>query len=107
MKVAIIGYGVVGGGVYDILKENRGGIEKRCGQSVDVKYVLDIRDFPDHPEKEIFVKDFSVVLNDPEVGVVVETMGGVRFAYEYTKAALASGKTVVTSNKELVAKHGH
>lgn len=107
MKVAIIGYGVVGSGVYDILKENHGGIEKRCGRGIDVKYVLDIRDFPDHPEREIFVKDFAVVLADPEVGVVVETMGGVRFAYDYTKSALEAGKTVVTSNKELVAKHGH
>ncbi len=107
MKVAIIGYGVVGSGVYDILKENRGGIERRCGQSVDVKYVLDIRDFPDHPEREIFVKDFDVVLSDPEVGIVVETMGGVRFAYDYTKRALEAGKTVITSNKELVARYGH
>ncbi len=107
MKVAIIGYGVVGSGVYDILKENRGGIEKRCGESVAVKYVLDIRDFPDHPEREIFVKDFDKILSDPEVGVVVETMGGVRFAYDYTKSALSAGKTVVTSNKELVALHGH
>ncbi len=107
MKVAIIGYGVVGSGVYDILKENRGGIERRCGQSVDVKYVLDIRDFPDHPEPDIFVKDFGVILSDPEVGIVVETMGGVRFAYDYTKSALEAGKTVVTSNKELVARHGH
>lgn len=107
MKVAIIGYGVVGSGVYDILKENRVGIEKRCGQSIDVKYVLDIRDFPDHPEREIFVKDFGVVLADPEVRIVVETMGGVRYACEYTKKALEAGKTVITSNKELVATHGH
>ncbi|MGN1098258.1 MAG: homoserine dehydrogenase [Clostridia bacterium] len=107
MKIAIIGYGVVGGGVYDILKQNGSGIEKRCGQSLSVKYVLDIRDFPDHPEKEIFVKDFNIILDDPEVEVVVETMGGVRFAYDYTKDALSRGKSVVTSNKELVALHGH
>lgn len=107
MKTAIIGYGVVGGGVYRVLTENGRGIEKRCGQSISVKYVLDIRDFPDHPQKELFVKDFNVILNDPEVEVVVETMGGVRFAYDYTKSALQRGKSVVTSNKELVALHGH
>ena len=107
MKVAIIGYGVVGSGVYEILKQNREGIEKRAGQSIDVKYVLDIRDFPDHPESGIFVKDFNIVLDDPEVELVVETMGGVRFAYDYTKNALLKGKSVVTSNKELVAQHGH
>ena len=107
MKVAIIGYGVVGSGVYEILKQNHSGIEKRAGQSIDVKYVLDIRDFPDHPEKDIFVKDFNIILDDPEVELVVETMGGVRFAYDYTKNALLKGKSVVTSNKELVAQHGH
>ena len=107
MKVAIIGYGVVGSGVYEILRQNHDGIEKRAGQSIDVKYVLDIRDFPDHPESRIFVKDYNVILEDPEVELVVETMGGVRFAYDYTKNALLSGKSVVTSNKELVARHGH
>lgn len=107
MKAAIIGYGVVGSGVYEILKNNAEGIARRAGQSIDVGYVLDIRDFPEHPEKEIFVKDFDVILNDPEVAVVVETMGGIRFAYDYTKAALERGKSVVTSNKELVAAHGH
>lgn len=107
MKIAIIGYGVVGGGVYDILKENADGIKKRSGQSIKVKYILDIRDFDEHPEKEIFVKDFNVILDDPEVETVVETMGGVRFAYEYTRDALIHGKSVVTSNKELVAAHGH
>lgn len=107
MKIAIIGYGVVGSGVYEILRQNREGIGKRCGQSIDVKYVLDIRDFPKHPEKDIFVKDFNIILDDPQISVVVETMGGVRFAYDYTKNALLKGKSVVTSNKELVAKHGH
>ncbi|MCH5187490.1 MAG: homoserine dehydrogenase [Oscillospiraceae bacterium] len=107
MKVAIIGYGVVGSGVYEILKKNAKGIARRAGLELEVGYVLDIRDFPDHPEKEIFVKDFNIILNDPDVSVVVETMGGIRFAYEYTKAALESGKSVVTSNKELVAAHGH
>ncbi len=107
MKIAIIGYGVVGGGVYDILEQNALGIEKRCGQSVSVKYVLDIRDFPDHPRRKIFVKDFNIILDDPEVELVVETMGGVRFAYDYTKSALSRGKSVVTSNKELVAMYGH
>lgn len=107
MKIAIIGYGVVGGGVYDIIKKNAETIKKRTGQSIEVKYIVDIRDFPDHPEKEIFVKDFSKVLEDDQVQVVVETMGGIRFAYDYTCDALKKGKSVVTSNKELVAAHGH
>ncbi len=107
MKIAIIGYGVVGSGVYEILKRNAETVKKHAGKSIEVKYVLDIRDFPDHPEKEIFVKDYSVILDDPEVEAVVETMGGVRFAYGYTKDALTRGKSVITSNKELVASHGH
>ncbi len=107
MKAAIIGYGVVGSGVYEILKENAGGIAQRAGQSIEIKYILDIRDFPDHPESGLFVKDYSVILDDPEVEAVVETMGGVRFAYDYTRQALLRGKSVVTSNKELVAEHGH
>ncbi len=107
MKTAIIGYGVVGSGVYEILKANAGGIARRAGKSIEIKYILDIRDFPDHPESGLFVKDYSVILNDPEVEAVVETMGGVRFAYDYTREALLRGKSVVTSNKELVAEHGH
>lgn len=107
MKIAIIGYGVVGGGVYDILHRNADGIARRAGRSIEVKYILDIRDFPDHPQKELFIKDFGIILADPEVEAVVETMGGIRYAYEYTRDALTSGKSVITSNKELVAAHGH
>lgn len=104
--IAIIGFGVVGSGVYEIIKENSAQLLKSCGDVLKVKRVLDIRDFSQHEEKEIFTKDFSDILNDPEIEIVVETMGGVRFAYEYTKAALESKKSVVTSNKELVASHG-
>ncbi len=107
MKTAIIGYGVVGGGVYEILKKNAEVIKMRADRAVEVKYIMDIRDFPNHPERELFVKDFNVILDDPEVEVVVETMGGIRFAADYTRKALSRGKSVVTSNKELVAALGH
>lgn len=106
-KVAIMGYGTVGGGVYDIIKTNS---ERLCrnanGESVEVKHILDIRDFDDHPEKELFTKDFNDILNDDEVSVVAEVMGGLHPAYEFTKSLLESGKSVVTSNKELVATYG-
>ncbi len=101
-KVAILGYGVVGSGVYEIIK---GGVT--CGTTpVEVKYILDIRDFEDHPEKHLFVKDFGVILADEEVDIVAEVIGGATVAYQFTKAALLAGKNVVTSNKELVATHG-
>ncbi|MCH5209942.1 MAG: homoserine dehydrogenase [Oscillospiraceae bacterium] len=106
-KVAIMGYGTVGSGVYDIIKKNA---EKLClssnGERVDLKYILDIREFDDHPEKELFTKDFNDILNDREVSVVAEVMGGLHPAYEFTKSLLESGKSVVTSNKELVATYG-
>lgn len=106
-KVAIMGFGTVGSGVYDIIEQNS---EKLCrntyGEEISVKYILDIRDFSDHPRKEIFTKDFDVILNDPEVTVVAEAMGGLHPAYEFTKSLLLAGKSVVTSNKELVATYG-
>lgn len=106
-KVAIMGFGTVGSGVYDIIEQNS---EKLCrntyGEEISVKYILDIRDFSDHPRKEIFTKDFNVILNDPEVTVVAEAMGGLHPAYEFTKSLLLAGKSVVTSNKELVATYG-
>lgn len=105
-KAAILGYGVVGSGVYEILCGNSENIEKKAGQSIDVKYILDLRDFPDHPHQELFTKDFNDILNDDEVSVVVEVMGGVNPAYDFSKAALLKGKNVITSNKELVAAHG-
>jgi len=105
-KVAILGYGVVGSGVYEILEGNSENIAKKAGQNVDVKYILDLRDFPDHPKQELFTKDFNDILNDDEVDVVVEVMGGVNPSYDFSKAALLKGKNVITSNKELVAAHG-
>lgn len=106
-KVAIMGYGTVGSGVYDIIKTNSDKLSRSVnGESVDIKYILDIRDFDDHPEKELFTKEFNDILNDDEVSVVAEVMGGLHPAYEFTKSLLEAGKSVVTSNKELVATYG-
>ena len=104
VKIAILGFGTVGGGVYDIFKENN--FLEEAMSPIEVKYILDIRDFPDHPEKHLFTKDFDDILNDDEVYCVVEAMGGLHPAYEFTKALLEKGVNVVTSNKELVATHG-
>ncbi|MBQ6907837.1 MAG: homoserine dehydrogenase [Clostridia bacterium] len=104
VKIAIMGYGTVGSGVYDIIKADNFAYEAL--NPIEIKYILDIRDFPDHPEKQIFTKDFNNILNDDEIYCVVEAMGGLKPAYEFTKALLMAGKNVVTSNKELVATHG-
>ena len=106
MNVAILGYGTVGSGVYDVLTENAALISKRVGFDLDVKYVLDLREFPGDPVEKILVHDFKAVIDDPDVDVVVEVMGGIHPAYEFSKEALIRGKSVCTSNKELVAKHG-
>lgn len=106
INIAILGYGVVGSGVYEITDKNSDGIKKRSGSLVNVKRVLDLREFNDHPRKEIFTKNYDDILNDGEISIVVETMGGVNPAYDFTKRALLAGKSVVTSNKELVAAHG-
>lgn len=105
-KMAIMGYGVVGSGVYDIVTKNARLITKKIGEELKVKYILDIRDFSDHPEKHLFVKDADVIAQDAEVTLVAEAMGGATFAYEFTKKMLKAGKSVVTSNKELVSKKG-
>lgn len=106
-KVAIMGFGTVGSGVYDIIACNSAKLCRNTyGEEVSVKYILDIRDFDDHPQKELFTKNFEDILNDSEVSVVAETMGGLHPAYEFTKQLLESGKSVVTSNKELVATYG-
>lgn len=106
-KAAIMGFGTVGSGVYDIIKGNSERIKSNTyGETVELKYILDIRDFDDHPEKELFTKDFNDILNDSEISVVAEVMGGLHPAYEFTKSLLQSGKSVVTSNKELVATYG-
>lgn len=106
VNVAILGFGVVGSGVAELLLENADIISKKAGEEVKVKYILDIRDFPDSIFKNCFVKDFSVIENDPEVRVVVETIGGAKAALDFTQRSLKAGKNVVTSNKELVAEHG-
>ena len=106
-KVAILGFGNVGSGVAEVLSKNSRGIARRSGGEIQVKYILDVRDFPDSPFKDCFVKDFSIIENDPEVDVVVETIGGAKVALEFTTRALKAGKSVVSSNKELVATHGY
>lgn len=106
INIAILGYGTVGSGVYEILRKNPSSISKKAGDVIDIKYILDIRDFDNHPEKQLFTKDFDDILNDSDVSVVVEAMGGTEPAYSFTKAALLAGKSIVTSNKELVASCG-
>ena len=104
--VAILGFGVVGSGVAEVLSMNEDKIARHVGDKVKVKYILDLRDFPGSPFEKLVTHDADQVFNDPDVKVIVETIGGARIAYEYTKRALSMGKSVVTSNKELVATHG-
>ena len=104
--IAVLGHGTVGSGVTELFTKNRSSIERKAGMELDIKYILDIRDFPDHPLADRFTKDFEKIVNDPEVAVVVEVIGGLKPAYDYVKRCLESGKSVVTSNKELVATHG-
>lgn len=106
MKIAILGYGTVGSGVVEVLERNREVITERAGKEIEVKYVLDKKDFPGQKIQEILVKDYEVILNDKEVEIVAEVMGGVEPANTFVKKALLAGKSVVTSNKELVAKCG-
>ena len=105
-KIAILGFGTVGSGVYEVLCRNAAGVSRRAGEPVEVKYILDPKDFSGHPAANLFVKSIDTILQDPEVRVVVETIGGVEAAYEYTKRALNAGKHVVTANKQLVAEKG-
>ena len=106
INVAILGYGTVGSGVYEVIKTNNAIINKKAGQEVNIKYVLDLRDFPGDPVEDVLVHDYDTILNDDEVEVIAEVMGGVEPAYTFVKSALMKGKSVCTSNKELVAKHG-
>lgn len=106
IQVAIMGYGTIGSGVAEILSANADVIAKQAGQKVELKYVLDLRDFPDSPVADKIVHDFHVIEEDAEVSVVVETMGGLNPAYPFVKASLEAGKHVVTSNKALVAAYG-
>lgn len=106
IKAAVLGYGTVGSGVYEVMKKNHDVIADRLGDEVTVKYVLDLREFEGDPVQEVLVHDVDTIINDAEVAIVCETMGGEHPAYEFTKRALESGKSVCTSNKELVEKHG-
>ena len=106
MKVAVLGHGTVGSGVCEILSERKAEVSSASGKPVELGYVLDIKEIGNVPYSEKFTKDFSVILSDPEVGVVAECIGGIEPAFSYLKSALEKGKSVVTSNKELVAEKG-
>ena len=106
INVAVLGYGTVGSGVVDVINTNHESINNRAGQEINVKYVLDLRDFPGDPVEKILVHDYEQIVNDPEVDIVVEVMGGVEPAYTFVKKALLAGKNVCTSNKALVADKG-
>lgn len=105
-KIAILGFGVVGSGVAQVLTENKSSIEQKLGEEIEIKYILDLREFPDSPFADRVIHDFSIILNDPEVTIVAEMMGGSHPAYDFSKSALEAGKSVVTSNKEVVARFG-
>ena len=106
INIAVMGYGTVGSGVVEVIRTNGSLINERVQDEIYVKYVLDLRDFPGDPVEEILTHDFDTILNDPEVAIVVETMGGIEPAYTFVKKCLEAGKSVATSNKALVAKHG-
>ncbi|MFT3984284.1 MAG: homoserine dehydrogenase [Lachnospiraceae bacterium] len=106
VNIAVLGYGTVGSGVAEVIRTNQDSINKKAGNEINIKYVLDLREFPGDPVQDILVHDFDTILNDPEVKIVVEVMGGVEPAYTFVKKSLLAGKSVCTSNKELVAKHG-
>ena len=106
IQVAVLGYGTVGSGVVEVIEKNREEIKQRVSEEINVKYVLDLRDFPGDPVQEKVVHDADIILNDDSVSIICETMGGIEPAYTFTKKALLSGKSVCTSNKELVAAHG-
>ncbi len=106
INVAVLGYGTVGSGVVEVLNTNKESIAKRAGDEINIKYVLDLRDFPGDPVEKVLVHDFDTIINDDEVDIVVEAMGGTNPAYKFAKASLERGKSYCTSNKELVAKYG-
>ncbi len=106
INIAVLGYGTIGSGVVQVLKTNSESIAKRAGDQINIKYVLDLREFPGDPIMEKLVHDVNIILEDPEIKIICEVMGGVEPAFTFVKNALLKGKSVVTSNKELVAKHG-
>ncbi|MBE6547416.1 MAG: homoserine dehydrogenase [Ruminococcaceae bacterium] len=105
-KIAILGFGTVGSGVADVLTHNKDILTKKLGENIEIKYILDLRDFPGHYCEKLVTHDFNDILSDPEVSIVAEMMGGSHPAYDFSKACLEAGKSVVTSNKEVVAKFG-
>lgn len=106
INIAVLGYGTVGSGIVEVINTNHTSINKKAGEYINIKYVLDLRDFPGDPVEKILVHDFETIINDPEVQIVAEVLGGVEPAYTFTKRCLEAGKSVCTSNKELVARHG-
>ena len=106
VNIAVLGYGTVGSGVVEVLRTNEESINNKAGDAINLKYVLDLREFPGDPVEKVLVHDYDIILKDEDVKIVVEVMGGVNPAYTFVKSALLSGKSVCTSNKELVAKHG-
>ena len=106
IQAAVLGYGTVGSGVVEVIEKNADMVGRNAGEEIHVKYILDLRDFPGDPHEKEVIHDFRQIMEDDEVKIVCETMGGVGAAYEFTKQALAAGKSVCTSNKELVAAHG-
>ena len=106
IKIAVLGYGTVGSGVAEVIWTNQEIINKRVGEELEIKYILDLREFPGTPAEHLIVHDFEQIVNDEEVKIVVEVMGGIEPAYTFVKKSLLAGKSVVTSNKALVAKHG-
>ena len=106
IKAAVMGYGTIGSGVVEALRINQESIKKKAGEGIEVKYVLDLREFPGDPIADKVIHDYQVIAGDPEVRIVVETMGGVEPAYTFVRAMLEAGKHVTTSNKALVAEKG-
>ena len=105
-KIAVLGFGVVGSGTVELIYKNKKSIEEKAGKEIDIKYILDLRKFPESPFADKIIDDFNIILNDDEIDIVVEAMGGTNPAYTFTKQCLEKGKSVVTSNKELVATKG-
>lgn len=106
VQIAIAGYGTIGSGVFEVINTNRESIAKKAGEEITVKRICDLRNFPGDPADKLITHDFNDILNDPDISIVVETMGGTRPAYDFVRSSLLAGKSVATSNKELVAKYG-
>jgi len=106
IRVAVLGYGTVGSGVVEIIEKNKKEITDKIGDEAEVKYILDLREFPGDPYEDKVIHDFNIIANDPEVDIVVEAMGGIDIAYRFTSECLRKSKSVCTSNKAVVAEHG-